>query len=385
MTPNSHNSAPPHSESVKGAHPSGLRKKALWTIVFILIAVLTVWAITSQNKSFSFAAFGSFLKELNLVWILAAVLAMVAYVMFEALALRTLCKSLGYRTSLKRSYSYSSADIYFSAITPSATGGQPASAFFMMKDGIPGSATTAILLMNLIMYTLSILFLGLISFAVTPWMLMHFSTASRIFIYVGIAVQVAIGSIFIILLKKANVIRWIGCNLIFLLAKFKIIRRRERKLAKLNRAIDSYEHTVTSLGKQKGALAKAFLCNVLQRASLVIVSLCAYMAAGGSFDRLPEFFGAECMAIIGYNFIPIPGAMGVADVLLLDVFGSFLGNAQAAANLELLSRSISFYLCVLLCGISFLVRCVMLSKRKSASGTASADIPDTAATTDETE
>ena len=91
------------------------------------------------------------------------------------------------------------------------------------------------------------------------------------------------------------------------------------------------------------------------------------------------------MAILGYNFIPIPGAMGVADALLLDVFGSFLGNAQAAANLELLSRSISFYLCVLLCGISFLVRCIMLSKKAPASDPAPATSGDTSSKPEKTE
>lgn len=353
------------AEGVKGAHPSGLRKKALWTIVFIAIAVLTVWAITSQNKSFSFTAFLAFLKGLNPIWIIAAVLAMVAYIVFEGMAILTLCKSLGFRRSFGKGYSYSAADIYFSAITPSSTGGQPASAFFMMKDGIPGSATTAILLTNLIMYTLSIMVLGIASFAVTPWMFGYFSTASQVLILVGIGVQVGIVALFLLLLKKASFIRWLGCNLIFLLAKLRLIRRRERKLARLNRAIDSYENTVTQLGKHRGALAKTFLYNLLQRTALVAVSVFTYLAAGGSTSHLHEFFGAQCMVILAYSFIPVPGAMGVADALLLDVLCSFLGSAQFAANLELLSRSISFYLCVFLCGISFLVRCILISKRKT--------------------
>ena len=54
--------------------------------------------------------------------------------------------------------------------------------------------------------------------------------------------------------------------------------------------------------------------------------------------------------MLGSNFIPIPGAMGVADYLMLRGFQVVL-TAQAAASLELLSRSISFYICIIFCGI----------------------------------
>ena len=82
---------------------------------------------------------------------------MCGFFVFEALALKVLCKTFGYKISFRKSLVYSSSDIYFSAITPSATGGQPASAYFMMKDKIPGAATTIILLVNLTLYTTSII------------------------------------------------------------------------------------------------------------------------------------------------------------------------------------------------------------------------------------
>ena len=69
------------------------------------------------------------------------------------------------------------------------------------------------------------------------------------------------------------------------------------------------------------------------------------------------------MVVLGSNYIPIPGAMGVADGLMLDVFAELFGDGVLATNLELLTRSISFYLCVILCGISFLVRCAQQSVR----------------------
>lgn len=342
---------------------SGLRKKSLWTLVFIAIAVLTVWAITAQNKHFSLSSFREFLGGLNYFWVAVAILAMLAYIGLEGLSLLTLCKSLGYRRSLGKGYSYSAADIYFSSITPSATGGQPASAFLMIKDGIPGSTVTVVLLINLIMYTFAILVLGIASFVFAPFMFGHFSTPSRVLIIIGFIMQALLASFFILLLRKASILRWIGTKLISLLCKLRLLRHKEKKLAKLNAALDSYERCVLTLGKRRSALIKAFFLNLLQRTMLIAVTACSFLASGGSFSDVFAFSGGECMVILGYNFVPIPGAMGIADGLLLDVFGSFLGDGTLATNLELLSRSISFYLCVALCGISFLCRCIMLSRK----------------------
>lgn len=351
-------------EGKSGASPtSGIRKKALWTIVFVLVAVLTVWAVTSQTKSFSFRSFWGFLSSLNVGWTFAAFAAMLLYIVFEGTALLAVCQGLGYRRSFGCGYSYSAADIYFSAITPSATGGQPASAYLMLKDGIPGSTVTVALLLNLIMYTFSIIILGIAAFIAAPSVFLHFSLASKILILLGLAMQMGLAAIFILLLRKASVLRFLGNKLLSFLGWIKLIRRVEKKRVKLNASIDAYETCVRSIGKRRGMLFKVLLYNVLQRGMLIAVTVFAFLAAGGAPALSIDVWSAQCMVVLGSNYVPIPGAMGIADGLMLDVFGAFLGDSAMATNLELLSRAISFYLCVILCGISFLLRCAQHSFR----------------------
>ena len=336
-------------------HSQSLRKKALWTIAFVLIAVLTVWAITSQTKSFSFGSFLDFLGDLHFGWLAAAFGAMFLYIFFEGYALLVICRGLGYKRSIGEGYSYSAADIYFSAITPSATGGQPASALLMVRDGIPGSTVTVALLLNLIMYTFSIIILGGLAFILAPSVFLHFSIASRVLILLGIVMQAGLAMIFILLLRRASILRFLGNKLLSLLAKLRLIRRVEKKRTKLNASIDSYEECVHTLGGRWGLFAKALLFNVLQRGMLIAVALFVFLAAGGAKALSLDVWSAECMVVLGSNYIPIPGAMGVADGLMLDVFAELFGDGVLATNLELL--------CVILCGISFLVRCAQQSVR----------------------
>ena len=51
-------------------NPQKKNKKILWTLLFIVIAVLTVVAVTSQSKDFSFSDFISFLGSLDIKYLI---------------------------------------------------------------------------------------------------------------------------------------------------------------------------------------------------------------------------------------------------------------------------------------------------------------------------
>lgn len=50
----------------------------------------------------------------------------------------------------------------------------------------------------------------------------------------------------------------------------------------------------------------------------------------------------QCLSCVGSNCIPIPGAMGAADYMLLDGFGQIL-NEENAVAMEMLCRGVTFY------------------------------------------
>ena len=56
--------------------------------------------------------------------------------------------------------------------------------------------------------------------------------------------------------------------------------------------------------------------------------------------------------------MPIPGAVGAADYLFIDGFGSLVKDS---ISIELLSRGISFYCCIIICGIITLIAYLLQS------------------------
>jgi len=316
-------------------------------IVSLLLAVFTVWVIASRTKSYSLPDMVRALKHCNMVWMVAAIASMFCFILFEGMSLECLIKGL---TNTKKNHDgvlYSAADIYFSAITPSATGGQPASAFFMIQDGIPAAQATVILLINLIMYTLSLLVIGLFCCILRPRLLFGFNLVSMIFIVIGYVVLICLTLTVMLMLRKEKWIRKLATLLISVGSKLHLVRNKEKKLEKLEHLLEQYKECSTIVQGKSKLLRKVFAFNLLQRIAQISTTMFVYLALHGKLWHAFNVWSIQAMVSVGSYCAPVPGAVGVADYLLLNGL-KMIPKVPSVANLELLSRGISFYACVLI-------------------------------------
>ncbi len=338
------------SEDAAGGLASEARKKRRWMLLSVVIAILSIWAVSTQWKDFSLAAFLEDLQQAEKYWLIPAGLCMLGFVVFEACSLKASLSALDYQCSFSRACSYSAADIYFSAITPSASGGQPACLLLMRREGIPGSVGTAVLLLTLAMYALAILTIGALCLLLAPGVFLVFGTTGRVLIALGYAAQIGLAALFLLLVFRERLLEKACRGLLRLLSKLHLLRREKQLSDRLDRALESFHRSAQLLTGHRGLLRRAYLFNLLQRASVIAVTMFTYLAMGGQGKFAGEIFAMQSYVVIGSNCVPIPGAMGVADYLMLDGFENYL-PADLVVSMELLSRSLSFYCCVLLCGI----------------------------------
>lgn len=340
------------------------KKKIFWSFFAVILAALSIWAVVSQSKELSLAQMMEMIRKSEPAWFICGILCMFGFIYFEGAAILSIIKSIGYPRGQREGLVYSASDIYFSAITPSATGGQPASAFFMVRDGIPVVKVTAVLIVNLVMYTLAILTIGVVCILAKPRLFYGFSTLSKILIVFGFIALSFLAVLFYFLLKKRKWIFFMGKKAIALLGRFHLLHDEEGKTRKLARKMADYKNCVEMMSGKYGMLTKAYLFNLAQRASQITVTMMMYMATGGSAGKSGDIWATQSFTVIGSNCIPVPGAMGVSDYLLLDGLGRFMHN-DMAVTLELLSRSVSFYSCVIISGIIVIMGYVIdKSKRK---------------------
>ena len=321
----------------------------------------TVFILIKSNKELSWADVRAFFSNCNPAYIVLAVCGMFVFLLAEAWSLKNIAKKFGYKTKFVSAFAYSSADAYYSALTPSATGGQPASAYYMVKDGIDAGSTTFILVFNLLGYTAAIFVLGVSAFVISlftstgGWAFLDFSVLSKVFIVVGVVMQVFLIWLFVACLKHPGAVLKTGGALIALLAKLKFSKKPEILREKLSAMVEKYRYCGAQIKKHRNLFLQTLLFNVLQRGAQVAITAFVFKAAKPQTDML-HVFALQCFVLLGYNSMPLPGGSGVFELLYLNVFSTVaFFDKPFLVVAVMVTRVISYYGCLIFSGIFTLV------------------------------
>ena len=111
--------------------------------------------------------------------------------------------------------------------------------------------------------------------------------------------------------------------------------------------MDEYQECAKIIKESPAMIGVAFLLNLLQRVSVVAVTYCVYMGSGQTGHSFIDIMKVQGYVLIGSNSLTVPGAVGIADYLFFDGFRNIFADH---ANGEILSRGLSFYVCIIVCG-----------------------------------
>ena len=81
---------------------------------------------------------------------------------------------------------------------------------------------------------------------------------------------------------------------------------------------------------------------------MLLVPVLVFLALGGAKRDWLDIFIGQSHVYLGSNAVPLPGAVGAADWLFVDMCGNYFSDP---VSFNLLSRGISFYCNVAICGL----------------------------------
>ncbi len=343
--------------------PNKQIKRQLLNILFLVILVgITVVVLVLSNRELNFETVLGFLRKCDPWWMAAAFLAMIGFVTFEGMSLHFILHGLGEKPKLRSSIVFSTADIYYSAITPSASGGQPASAYYMVKDGIAAGKASFALVFNLIAYTTAIIVIGIVAFCVRPTFFGALdSWFAQLLIVLGFVVQSLLLSFFVACMFCGRAVLKLGNGIISLLNKMKIVKKPEKWRNRLAEEVAKFKDCRSAIREKPLMSLANFSFNLLQRVCHVLISCFVCLAAAPSANFW-DLFVLQAFVLVGYNSIPLPGGVGAFEFLYLHIYGIAFGDAFILAAM-MITRVISYYLCMILSGVYTLVYHAHLVKK----------------------
>lgn len=339
-----------------------VRKQILNILFLALLVGITLIILVTSNRELNFQNIKDFIHGCN-PWLLAAAfVCMLLFIAFEGGSLHLICRRLGYKNKFFSSMAYASADVYYSALTPSASGGQPASAYYMVKDGIDAGTTSFALVFNLVAYTAAIFVIGLTAFILRPHMFPHFGFFVKFLVVLGLALQSLLLGFFIACMCCHKAVLKAGNAVIGLLVRIGIVKNAEKWRGKLSEAVEKYHSGFLEIKKHKTLFLQALVLNVAQRVSQAFVT-CFVCTAAYPSASFAELFAMQAFVLIGYNSVPLPGGVGAFEYLYLNIYCLRFENAFILSAM-MVTRVISYYISILISGAFTLGYHVAVMKRE---------------------
>ena len=339
-------------------------KKQILNVIFLLLLVfVTFFVLINSSKEFSISELFSFISQLNPIYLSLGIVAMIGYVVTLGLSYKVICSHLGHRCSLIKHTAYACSEVYYSAITPSASGGQPAAALYMHKGGIPVSVSSATLLFNTFNHTLAIMIFGIGALMIRTGDFMYFGTFSKILIIAGLAVQFLLITFFIVLMISRKTVEKICVGTVSLLAKIRIIRRKEERIKQVLEIINQYVTCINMIKSNTLLFVKVLSLNLLQRLCNLVITWFVFAATGITGFGFVDIIAMQSFCMLGANSVPLPGSVGVSEMLYVDVFKTALPDDMLLPAM-MVTRCLSYYLCFILSGIVTFINHIISFKKK---------------------
>lgn len=339
-------------------------------MAFIAVICLLTFRLLFSGQELSEII--SDLKTADKRWLAVGLVLVFMFVAGESVIIHYMLRLLGQKTRFVRCLKYSFIGFFFSYITPSSSGGQPAQMYYMKKDGVKIGFSTLIMLMITIAYKSVLLILGGVFLILNYGFVKVQAGKLGWLIILGFVLNLAFIAALAAVFFKPAWARKLGVKFVNLLTGWKIVKPKnnEKYVSKILRICDTYTMGSEYIKENLHTVANVFLITVIQRLSLFAVTWAVYKSYGLSGTSMFEIIAVQTMISIAVEMLPLPGAAGITEGCFLLAYDEIFGR-QLVKPALLLSRGLSFY-AVLIAGgvITFIAHfMVMRSDRKINSPT----------------
>lgn len=322
-------------------------KRLLSILFFFGILALTIWYVFHDEN---LSQISLYLSDANLWYVVPAVGAVIAFIVGESVVICYLLNKLGTRPKFWHCCLYSFIGFFYSAITPSASGGQPMQVVAMRRDGIPGAVSTVVLAIVTITYKLVLVLLGIAVLVFRPSSIVRYLDGVEPLMYLGLTLNVVAIAFLLMAVFHPGAAR--ACMTLFfkIVNRIRPFRNPEKVTQRIENSVNQYSGTAAFFKDNPRIITHVFLMTLVQRFCLFSVMWFTYHAFGLSGESGFLVIMLYAMISVAVDMLPLPGGMGISETLFLAIFEPILGEALVIPGM-IVCRGISYYTQLLISAI----------------------------------
>lgn len=315
-------------------------KKTILNLLFLITVFgLTMYYIFHGEDM---NALAGYLGQAEISYWLVGVVLVVLFILSESVIIYYMMRSVGQNVILTHCFLYSFVGFFFSAITPSATGGQPAQIYFMKKDKLSISVSTLVLMIVTITYKAVLVIIGLLVMLIRPAGLMKYLDPVMGWCYLGVALNVFCVTFMLILVFHPTLAENILLALVRVFTKITHYKKEKKLIARIQDAMGCYRDVAVYFKKNKRVIFNVLVITFFQRVIWFFITYLVYLSF--SLKGVGPFTITTLQGMISVcvDMLPLPGGMGISENLFLQIFKPVCGEKLVLPTM-IVSRGISYY------------------------------------------
>ena len=334
------------------------KKYFLMLIFFVLVVLLTIYTIYDKE---SFILLKNNLKDVKVGYVSILIMIIALYFILQGIYMKSILSTLKQKISLKKGIFYSMIEFYFSGITPSSTGGQPVQLYYMTKDNIPIRKSYITLMLNTVYFKLIIIIMGILALIFKSGLIFSSRTIYIFFFILGFVVDLFIVIACLFLVFKQDLIKKTLVKLVNIGKRFRVFRKKAESINVAETAT-RYKDEIAYISSHKKTVFINFIITFIQRLLLFSVAYVIYRALGFNSYSYFDLLLIQSIVQVSIEAFPLPGGAGLSEGLLHNMFVMMFASKLADIGM-LFTRTFSFYIPLMVCGIVILIY-GMISKKK---------------------
>ena len=308
-------------------------------VIFLTIGIVIYLGAANGDIGDAWVALIS--SDLN--WIGAAVVSYGIFMIFEALSVHVFFRQQNVKIKFRSTLLVSIIGMFYSSVTPAATGGQPMQVFAFKKRGVAAGISSSGLAVKFFCFQVALLSLGGLFWILHPEIVNACVNRARVIVITGFVLNGFTVAAVLLLAINKNIVRGIITLIINIGKKLHIIKDVARTTSKLDAALADFHASVNMVTHHPGQLLVLIGISCIQVMGLMSISYCVYRAMDLSGHLFGEILALQLLLYIGASFTPLPGASGAQEggfyIFFQDIF-----PANKMLGALLLWRFFTYYL-----------------------------------------
>ena len=324
-----------------------INKRTVFNLIFLVaILLLTFYGLT---KGQDLSDIGEALLQTKPVYIVAAGLCVMGYMVFQAIVIWLNLRTLGFNFTILRAMKYAFLGYFFTCITPFGMGGPAMQIVAMKKDEVSVPVSSIVVLLYSFIHKGVLVLLG---FGVLIFGHRLFSTYLHgTGLFFGLGMFLTGGFTFLLALftfhprlAKKLIVKCMGW-----LERKHILKPKEGRTEKLVAGMNRYRDTAAFFKTHGPLIVLEIVLIFIQRFFLFAVTYFVYRAFGLSGVNPFLIMVLQGVIPLCTDMLPIPGGLGISEMLFSVIFTGIFTGGLVMPGL-VLSRGISYYIQLIVCG-----------------------------------